>query len=231
MTPLSLLEVTSNEVVLWKPPGLSSEVSRDPQAESVLTQLRAEGFNDLRLVHRLDRPACGLMLVARSAEAAAHYTAEIAARRWRKLYVAQVTSPSSGPRTLVGQHKAYLSIEGQRARIVRSGGKPSFLTVIHAEPAAGVGGCSHVLVELHTGRFHQIRIMLAALGAPLVGDTLYGGPAGGPIYLEHVLLAGRPFGSAEARTWRAPAHDGRPFWSAELAGAIEAQAGLPLSES
>lgn len=227
---LAVLEVTSHEIVLWKPPGLSCELPRDPGADSVTARLRNDGFDNLRLVHRLDRPASGLMVVARSAEAAAYYAAEIAARRWRKLYVAQVARAGGECQALVGRHKAYLSVEGRRALVVRSGGKPSLLTVLHAEPVPGVNGRTHVLVELHTGRFHQIRVMLAALHAPLVGDTLYGGPGGETMYLEHVLLAARPFGSAKTRVWRSPMYEGRPSWSAGLIAALEAEAATMVNE-
>jgi 23S rRNA-/tRNA-specific pseudouridylate synthase len=71
--PVDLIEVTSHEIVVLKPAGLASELPHDPAADSLVRRLAAQGFTDLRLVHRLDAPACGLMLVARSAEAAAHY--------------------------------------------------------------------------------------------------------------------------------------------------------------
>jgi 23S rRNA-/tRNA-specific pseudouridylate synthase len=231
LTPLSLLEVTPHEIVLCKPPGLASELPRDPQADSLLTRLRAHGFEDLRLVHRLDAPACGLMIVARTAQAAVHYAAEIEARRWHKVYIAEVASPVQRARALVGHHKAYLKAEGRRARVVRSGGKPSFLTIIQAEASVTATGRSHLLVQLHTGRFHQIRVMLAALGAPLAGDTLYGGPPEAPMYLEHVLLAARLYGNTHPRVWVARAHSGRPSWSAALADAVEARAASLLSEA
>jgi 23S rRNA pseudouridine1911/1915/1917 synthase len=170
------------------------------------------------------------MIVACTTEAAAHYAAEIAARRWRKFYVAEIASTVANARALIGDHKAYLSTEGRRARIVRSGGKPSFLTIIDAAPTVNPPGRSHVLVQLHTGRFHQIRVMLAALGAPLVGDRLYGGPPDGSFYLEHVLLAARAFGSTQLQAWRASGHGDRPAWSAALANAVEKQAASLLSE-
>src|SRR5262245_1711457 len=128
---VSLLDVTPHELVVWKPPGLASEHTRDRSADSLLARLRTQAFDGLRLVHRLDGPACGLMIVARSREAAAHYTAEIAARRWQKFYVAEAAIDADRARALVGPHKAYLSIEGRQARVVRSGGKPSFLTILH----------------------------------------------------------------------------------------------------
>lgn len=223
-----VLEATPSEIVVCKPPGLASELPRDPRADSLLTRLHAQGFDDLRLVHRLDAPACGLMIVARTADAAAHYSAEIAARRWQKLYAADVTMPLSQTRALIGKHKAYLSTEGRRATVVRSGGKPSFLTIVHASAASS--SRSQVLVHLHTGRFHQIRAMLAHLGAPLAGDALYGGSAG-TFYLEHVMLAARPFGTTEPRLWRAPAHGGRPVWPEDFAKAVDAQASTLLSEA
>ena len=220
MAPLSLLHVTPHEIVVCKPPALASELPRDPSADSLLTRLRAEGFPDLRLVHRLDSPACGVMIVARSAEAAAHYSAEIAARRWHKIYVADALCSIERATALIGDHKAYLVSEGRRARIVEAGGKPSFLTIVHASAAPNQR--SHLLIRLHTGRYHQIRVMLAALDAPLNGDTLYGGPTG-TMYLEHVLLGARLFGSDAISVWRAPAHVARPPWHASLAAAVDAE--------
>ena len=81
--PLTLLQVTPHEIVVCKPAGVASEHTRDPHADSLLSRLRADGFDDLRLVHRLDSPTCGVMIVARSREAAAHYTSVITARRWK----------------------------------------------------------------------------------------------------------------------------------------------------
>jgi 23S rRNA-/tRNA-specific pseudouridylate synthase len=219
--PLSLLQVTPHEIVVCKPAGLPSELPRDPGADSLVTRLRHEGFNDLRLVHRLDSPTCGVMIVARSADAAAHYSTEIAARRWKKIYIAETTLPMEKMQRLIGDHKAYLATEGRIARLVRAGGKPSFLTIAHVAPAAE--GRSHVLVRLHTGRFHQIRVMLASLGAPLAGDTTYGGPAGADFYLEHVLLRATPFGSESPQTWLAPPHRDRPAWSSSLSDAVAAE--------
>lgn len=231
MSPLPLLDVTPHEVVLWKPPGLASELPRDPKADSVVTRLSEQGFDDMRLVHRLDAAACGLMLVARTPEAAAGYGAEIAARQWHKLYVAEVACAVERARELVGDHRAYLRADGRQARIVRSGGKPSFLSIVHAapvpragQPSATIADRSHLLVELHTGRFHQIRVMLAELGAPLVGDGLYGGPATGRVYLEHVVLGARSFDTHALRVWRAPDDVERPAWSSSLGDAVAAEA-------
>ena len=229
MPPLSLLQVTPHEIVVCKPPGLASELPRDPHAESLLTRLHADGYGDLRLVHRLDAPTCGVMVVARTAGAAAYYAAEIAAQRWKKFYVAEIAVPADRAHALIGDHKAYLSTHGRRASVVRSGGKPSFLSVVHA--AAAGRGRTHLLIRLHTGRFHQIRVMLASLGAPLAGDTLYGGADAGAMYLEHVLLGARPFGGTTLSVWRAPAHSGRPAWSASLIAAVNEQQASILREA
>ena len=220
---MRLIEVTPHEIIALKPAGLASELPRDPAADSLVRRLAAQGFSDLRLVHRLDAPSCGLMLVARSAEAAAHYAREIAARRWHKWYVAQVALSPRKAEQLVGAHKSYLKVEGRSVRVVRAGGKPSFLEVALASPVPGVPDESHLLVQLQTGRLHQIRVMLAHLGAPLSGDVRYGGPPGQPMYLEHVILAARTFASGEWRLWLAPAHVDRPRWTAALSDAVDAR--------
>jgi len=88
---IHLLDVTPHEIIALKPAGLASELPRDPAADSFVRRLAAQGFSDLRLVHRLDAPSCGLMLVARSAEAAATIRGRLPrvagtsgmSRRWR----------------------------------------------------------------------------------------------------------------------------------------------------
>jgi 23S rRNA-/tRNA-specific pseudouridylate synthase len=218
---LKLLHISEHEIVLRKPAGLLSEAPRTSTADNVVNLLRAEGFGDVRLVHRLDKPASGLMLVARTVEATAYYGAEIAARRWHKVYVAKVAYQKYA-QSLVGDHRAYLKTEGKHATVVRSGGKPSFLTIAHVAQTDRDDE-AFAVVRLHTGRFHQIRVMLANLGAPLVGDALYGGPETRPMYLEHVLLGARPFGASYLHVWQSPADDDRPQWPASLADAVAAE--------
>jgi len=120
-----LIEVTPHEIVALKPAGLASELPRDPAADSLVRRLAGQGYSGVRLVHRLDAPTCGLMLVARSAEAAAHYAREIAAHRWHKWYVAQISFSPRKAGQLVGAHKSYLKVDGRSVRVVRAGGKPS----------------------------------------------------------------------------------------------------------
>lgn len=234
--PLTIVSSTAHALIVVKPAGLPCELPYDDGADSVIRRLSATGETDLRLVHRLDAGACGLLVVARTAAAAAHYSSEIAERRWHKWYIARVAASGRQAEGLVGAHKAYLKTEGRQARIVRAGGKPSFLDVVSVAPATGAPGMSDVLIRLHTGRFHQIRAMLAHLGAPLAGDTRYGGPASSGFYLEHVLLAARPFGLERLEgldryeCWRAPLHPDRPPWHPSLAAALDERAAALASE-
>jgi 23S rRNA-/tRNA-specific pseudouridylate synthase len=179
---VEIIRLGEDEAVLFKPAGLSSERSGGRELESLLSRAAAQfAWPEARLPHRLDRPTRGIVVVARDAPAAARHGAEIKAHQWTKWYFARIPAVGTGAiaraSELVGPHRAYLRRQGERACVVRSGGDPSRLTVLSIAPATDDARDCHALIRLDTGRFHQIRVMLAELGFPLVGDQLYGGRA------------------------------------------------------
>ncbi|HVZ93851.1 MAG TPA: RNA pseudouridine synthase [Phycisphaerales bacterium] len=190
---LKILAQSASDIVVLKPAGMASDLTRDPRRESLISRVRRAAPEDAdpKLVNRLDRVTRGPMIVAMSRAAAAFYGEQIREGMWAKFYLARIPSPprkmlAEGGR-LIGKHKAYIKETPEKAKLVHSGGKPSFLEILEVEPASGHANESHVLIRLLTGRLHQIRVMLAGLGLPLIGDTLYGGKEG-PMYLEHVAL-------------------------------------------
>ena len=192
-----ILWESPHERVLYKPAGVASELTSDPHHRSLLSLVRRD-CPEARLPHRLDRVCSGILLVALTRDAIRHHNRCIEARTWKKLYIARIPTPASSE-DITGEHRAFLKRRRHRRgldrmEVVRSGGQPSFLEIHAVAAAPGQQGQSHALVELKTGRFHQIRIMLADIGYPLVGDTLYGGEDGA-VFLEHAWLRFRPFGA------------------------------------
>lgn len=173
----------AEEVVVRKPPDRSSEGHSDAMREFVEAMQR---WPEARLPHRLDRTTSGALLVARDASSCAFHSEMIRAGRWIKGYLARVALDDD-PASLLGTHRRYLRREGRRARVVRSGGDPAWIEVLAAAAARGRPGEAHIAIHLRTGRYHQIRAICSSLGAPLVGDDLYGGPPG-PMWLEHAAF-------------------------------------------
>ncbi len=122
----------------------------------------------LGLVHRLDRPASGVVVLARTTKAASRLSEEIRSRRPRKTYWAQVT----GEVPPAGQFVDQLERDEFSSRVVAApAGKEARLSYSRLSYTEGV---SLVAIALETGRHHQIRVQFGHRGFPILGDRRYG---------------------------------------------------------
>ena len=124
------------------------------------------------IVHRLDKDTSGLIVAAKNDAAHRTLSADFAARRIDRRYLALVWGtplPREGKiEGAIGRHP----VDRKRMAVVKRGGKPALTRYRVMEPLGP--GASLVECRLATGRTHQIRVHLAAIGHPLLGDPVYG---------------------------------------------------------
>jgi RluA family pseudouridine synthase len=171
-----------------KPAGMPVQPTRDRATLSLEEMLRVE-HREIFLVHRLDTPTSGVVLFARTREAAAKFSALFAGGAIRKTYLAAIGG------TIDGETTIDTPIDGKDAlTIVR----PSPRSPLPEGEGNGVRGFSIVEVEIKTGRTHQIRVHLASIGHPVAGDRRYGGPPAPRLMLHAWRLEHELIGAIEA---------------------------------
>ena len=192
--------------VCLKPPGV---ISQDGPGETLPALLREQLGCDIFPVHRLDREAGGVMIYAKTSRAAGALSAAMTRGEFQKKYLCIVRGR---PEEEEGVWKDLLLHDKARnksfvVKRMRGGVKEASLEY---RLLAEKDGLSLVLVRLHTGRTHQIRVQFASRGLPLLGDGRYGG-GGGEMALWSCALAFRhPAGKRmafralpEGRVWEA----------------------------
>jgi len=171
-------------IVADKPSGLLSVPGRGPERADCLVARVQREYPDALAVHRLDMSTSGLLLLARGADMHRHCSKLFRDRQVDKRYVAVVAGLIAAE---AGEIDLPLIVDWPnrpRQKVDFDIGKPSLtrFRVISRDPQTQT---SRVELEPVTGRSHQLRLHLASLGHPILGDELYGDEASAPRLLLH----------------------------------------------
>ncbi len=227
--PLRVVYSDSRVLVVSKPAGVVTHPAAGHRTGTLVNALLAlhgplsnAGSSRPGIVHRLDKDTSGLLLVAKDDDAQIHLVDALRARRVGRRYLALVRgamqAASGTIDAPIGRHPAK-----RHKMAVVPGGRPA---VTHYKELASAGGLTLLEVTLETGRTHQIRVHLAHLGRPVLGD----GPYGGKSETSQSVGLARPFLHAWKLSFPHP-DDGRPIEVADelpedLLGVLD-RAGLP----
>lgn len=166
-----ILHLDEAFVVADKPTGLPTVPGRPVELHDCLWHRVRESVPDALVVHRLDMATSGLVLFARGIEAQRKLSRAFAQREVGKTYVAVVRGEVANDRGEIDLPLAADWPNRPKQKVDREAGKPSLTRwrVLAREP-----GRTRLALEPLTGRSHQLRVHLSAIGHPILGDALYG---------------------------------------------------------
>ena len=166
-----LLAVNKPEGLLSQDSGTGKRNLEDWAREWVREDKGKPGNVFLNAVHRIDRPVSGIVLFARTSKALSRLNEDIRQRKCKKIYHAIVEgAPPKSSEQLIHwlRHEHHKGIIGRKEDCGAQKAVLSYQILKRAE------GRSLLEIHLETGRYHQIRTQLSAIGCPIVGDRKYG---------------------------------------------------------
>lgn len=162
-------------IVLNKPPGLATQggTKTFEHVDGLLDALQFEAEGRPKLVHRLDKDTSGALLIARSARAAAFFSKSFSSRTARKIYWALVIGvPDIEDGFIELPIGKQPGTGGEKMQVDEEEGQPARTRYRVIERAGN--RAAWVELQPFTGRTHQLRVHMAAIGHPIVGDGKYG---------------------------------------------------------
>ena len=207
--PVPVIFEDEHLLVVDKPPGLVVHPGAGNPVGTLVNALLGRGIAGGEdpgrpgVVHRLDRDTSGLMVLAKGEPAYSRLVAQMSGRRAGRVYRAVVMG---GGLPETGTVDAPVGRDPERPTLMAAGvGRPA---VTHFEVLREVGGYAMLGVRLETGRTHQIRVHLSAIGHPVYADPLYGTPVPGRrLWLHAENLAFVHPVSGERLSFEAPIPD------------------------
>ena len=189
---MTILHRDEHLLVIDKPPGLLSQPDHTGDVDVVSLgkdRLAGEDGADpfLGLVHRLDRPASGVMVLARTPDAARDLSRQFRERLVEKRYLVLVEGTLSG----IGTWTDYIAKPDRQPRLVDPDHSEGKRAVLEWQALTSSDDRTLLQVELHTGRPHQIRLQATSHGHSVVGDQRYGSTSSlgdRAIALHHAVL-------------------------------------------
>ena len=200
-------------LALNKPSGLSSQGGRGQvhTLDELLWAFAKPGKARPRLIHRLDRDTSGVILTAKTKPAASFLGKALMRRAFSKTYLAIVTPGPPEPKGGVIDLPLRRVEEGREAcmRVCAGDHPDAEAAVSRYRTLATAPGAALMELDPQTGRMHQLRVHLAALGRPIAGDARYGGAlvVGGhpvPRLMLHARALGFPHPSGGEKRLEAP---------------------------
>jgi 23S rRNA pseudouridine955/2504/2580 synthase len=163
-------------LVINKPPGLATQggTGTTEHVDGLLDALWYDGETRPRLVHRLDKDTSGALLLARTSKGAAHFAKAFSSRTARKVYWALVVGVPAIEDGIIELPIAKQPGSGGEKMHVDAKDGMAARTRYRVVEMAGNTTC-WVELQPYTGRTHQLRVHMAAIGHPIVGDGKYGG--------------------------------------------------------